>query len=125
MADVLMLPRIGPQNIPLKLYDYMASGTPIVATRQSGAEGILTDQRAFLCAPSAESMANAIVRICEHPDEAALVGGEALHYAQRHFGWGEFVEFTRGIYETAIGDRSQVGRPARLPLPTIASASSS
>ncbi|HWJ18807.1 MAG TPA: glycosyltransferase [Geobacterales bacterium] len=125
MADALMLPRIGPQNIPLKLYDYMASGRPIVAMRQRGSESMLTDERAFLCAPTAESMARAIVRICEHPDEAALVGGEALRYAQRYFGWGEFVEFTRGIYETAIGDRSQVGRPARPPLPTIASISGS
>jgi glycosyltransferase involved in cell wall biosynthesis len=102
MADVLMLPRIGPDNIPLKLYDYMASGIPIVATRQNGHDGILTDQRAFLCAPTAESMADAIVRVCEHPDEAALVGGAALRYAQQHFGWGAFVEFIRDIYGTAI-----------------------
>jgi glycosyltransferase involved in cell wall biosynthesis len=106
MADVLMLPRIGPDNIPLKLYDYMASGIPIVATRQNGHDGILNDQRAFLCAPTAESMADAIVRICEHPDEAALVGGEALRYAQQHFGWGGFVEFLRGVYGTAIAQRA-------------------
>ena len=102
MADVLMLPRIGADNIPLKLYDYMASGNPIVATRQSGHDGILSDQHAFLCAPTAESMAEAIVRVCENPDEAALVAGEALHYAQRHFGWRAFVEFIRGTYATAI-----------------------
>ncbi len=108
MADVLMLPRIGADNIPLKLYDYMASGRPIVATRQAGHDGILNDQRAFLCATSAESMADEIIRACACPDEAALVGGEAQCYAQRHFGWGGFVEFIRGIYGTAIARGSQI-----------------
>jgi glycosyltransferase involved in cell wall biosynthesis len=102
MADLLMLPRIGPDNIPLKLYDYMASGVPIVATRQNGHDGILSDQRAYLCEPTAQAMADAIVRACTHPDEAALLAGEALSYAQRHFGWLGFVEFIRGVYVTAM-----------------------
>ena len=120
MADMLMLPRIGPDNIPLKLYDYMASGVPIVATRQNGHDGILNDQRAFLCAPTAQSMADAIVRICEHPDAAALVAGEALSYAQRHFGWGGFVEFLRGVYGTALSQRTCLDVRQLQPAPLAA-----
>ena len=106
MADALMLPRIGADNIPLKLYDYMASGKPIVAIRQDGHDALLTDQRAFLCEGTVASMAEAIVRVCERPEEAAQVGSAALRYAQQHFGWGTFVEFIRDVYRTTI-DRDQ------------------
>ncbi|MGH3427776.1 MAG: glycosyltransferase family 4 protein, partial [Mycobacteriales bacterium] len=41
LADYLVLPRVGADNIPLKLYDYMASGKPIIATRQRGHESML------------------------------------------------------------------------------------
>lgn len=98
LADVLLLPRVGCQNVPLKLYEYMASGKPIVATRQSGANHLLNDQRGFLCDPTADSMADAIRRACSHPAEAARVASQAMHYAETHFGWASFVEFIRHIY---------------------------
>jgi glycosyltransferase involved in cell wall biosynthesis len=113
MADLLVLPRVGPDNIPLKLYDYMASGIPIVATRQSGHDGILNEQRAYLCGPTAKSMADAIVQACTHPDEAALRAGAALNFAQQHFGWHGFVEFIRGVYITAMaGGQQPDGHPS-------------
>jgi glycosyltransferase involved in cell wall biosynthesis len=102
LADVLLLPRVGFQNVPLKLYDYMAAGKPIVATRQAGANRLLNEQRAFMCDPSAESMADAISRACSHPAEAARIGSQALHYAEQHFGWHNFVEFIRTIYLEVI-----------------------
>jgi glycosyltransferase involved in cell wall biosynthesis len=98
LADVLLLPRVHCENVPLKLYDYMAAGKPIVATRQPGSNRLLTDQRAFLCEPTAESMADAISHACSHPAEAAWIGSQALHYAEQHFGWRSFVEFVRNIY---------------------------
>lgn len=102
LADVLLLPRVKCDNVPLKLYDYMAAGKPIVATSQPGSNRMLNDQRAFLCDPTAKSMADAISRACSHPAEAAWIGNEALRYAEQHFGWRSFVEFIRAIYLEVI-----------------------
>ena len=98
LADVLLLPRVDCQNVPLKLFDYMASGKPIVATRQPGANRLLSEGRALMCDPTAESLAEAIGRACSHPAEAARIGSQARRYAEQHFGWDGFVEFIRGIY---------------------------
>jgi glycosyltransferase involved in cell wall biosynthesis len=102
LADVLLLPRVGCQNVPLKLYDYMAAGKPIVATRQPGSNRLLNEQRAFLCDATAESLADAVARACSHPAEAAWIASQALRYAEQHFGWRGFVEFVRHIYLRVI-----------------------
>jgi glycosyltransferase involved in cell wall biosynthesis len=109
LADFLMLPRICTDNIPLKLFDYMASGKPIVATRQVADEPLLDDTRAFICDPTAESFASAMTRACCSPREAKAVGRASLQYAQRHFSWNPFVEFVRNTYAHAIADGREQG----------------
>ncbi|HEY6454007.1 MAG TPA: glycosyltransferase family 4 protein [Steroidobacteraceae bacterium] len=102
LADYLVLPRVGADNIPLKLYDYMASGKPIIATRQRGHRGMLNGKRAFLCDPTAESLAAAIERACASPGEAAAVANESRQYAELHFGWRSFVDFISQTYMNAM-----------------------
>ena len=102
LADVLLLPRIDCQNVPLKLYDYMAAGKPIVATRQLGSDRLLNEHRAFLCDATTESMADAIGRARSHPAQAAWIASQAMRYAEQHFGWRGFVEFVRHIYLQVI-----------------------
>jgi glycosyltransferase involved in cell wall biosynthesis len=102
LADLLVLPRVGPDNIPLKLYDYMASGKPIVATRHAGYGALLNGARALLCEPTADSLATALVRACTFPGEAAAAAYRSLNYARRHFGWSPFVEFVRDTYGNAL-----------------------
>lgn len=57
MADVLVSPRITGGNTPLKIYSYMASGRPIVATNISSHTQVLDASCAFLCEPSPEGLA--------------------------------------------------------------------
>ena len=113
LADFLVLPRVGGGNIPLKLYDYMASGKPIVATRQAGNQALLDDTRAFICEPDAGSLAQAMVKACSSPRKAAAVAQESAQFARRNFGWNPFVEFVGNTYSRAIGmDRLQDGNLA-------------
>jgi glycosyltransferase involved in cell wall biosynthesis len=102
LADFLVLPRLQSENIPLKLFDYMASGKPIVATRQAGHSEMLNGTRAFLCDPTADSLARAIDRACAFPGEAAAVAYESWRYAQRYFGWRTFVHFVHDTYINAM-----------------------
>ena len=104
LANYLVLPRVGAENAPLKLFDYMASGKPIVATRGAAHEPLLNSSRAFLSDPNAGSFAAAILLAHESPARAASVGVAAQIYATQNFGWARFVDFVGTTYNEAIDE---------------------
>ena len=57
LADVVASPRVKGENTPFKVYTYLASGRPIVATRIATHTQVLDDANAFLVEPTAEAMA--------------------------------------------------------------------
>jgi glycosyltransferase involved in cell wall biosynthesis len=60
LADVLVSPRIRGENTPFKVYSYMASGKPLVATRIATHTQLLDDTLAILVEPDAEAIAAGI-----------------------------------------------------------------
>jgi glycosyltransferase involved in cell wall biosynthesis len=102
LADFLALPRGRTDNVPLKLFDYMASGKPIIATRHSAHDPLLDQTRAFLCDPTPQALADAISRACRSPQEAESVARASRRYADRQFAWGRFVDFVRATYANSI-----------------------
>jgi glycosyltransferase involved in cell wall biosynthesis len=117
LADYLVLPRVSADNVPLKLFDYMASGKPIVATRGNAHEPLLDDTRAFLSEPNAAALSTALLTACASSARAAVVGHAAQAFAAEHFGWGRFVEFVRATYIQALRNPLREGlEPARLAL---------
>lgn len=59
-ADILVSPRIEGANTPMKIYSYMDSATPIVATDLPTHTQVLDDQVAVLAAPQSEAFADAL-----------------------------------------------------------------
>jgi glycosyltransferase involved in cell wall biosynthesis len=110
LADFLALPRGNTENVPLKLFDYMASGKPIIAMRSAAFEPLLDQSRAFICEPTAPSFAAAMICACRSPCEAIAIGRESQRYARRQFGWSRFVEFVRNTYANALRDGQQPSR---------------
>jgi glycosyltransferase involved in cell wall biosynthesis len=98
LADYLILPRVDAENVPLKLFDYMAAGKPIIATRGHAHEPILDGSRAFLCEPSAEGVARGLRAACASPNLAQALGRAAQAYARENFGWERFVQFISKTY---------------------------
>lgn len=60
VADVLVSPRITGGNTPLKIYSYMVSDRPIVATRISSHVQVLDESMALLCDPTEQQLAEAL-----------------------------------------------------------------
>lgn len=86
-ADVLMLPH--PDNdfsqSPLKLFEYMASGTPIVSTRLASICEVLSDRNSVLVKPnSAEALAAGITAVLEDPAGAAARAAVAREDVAAH-----------------------------------------
>lgn len=92
-ADVLALPNTAQEEIsrhytsPMKLFEYMASGRPIVASRIPSVEEVVTDDMAYLVEPDApEAFAEGIRRALEAPREAQERARRAQEAVQ-HFAW--------------------------------------
>ena len=73
-ADVLVSPRRGGRNTPLKLYSYMHSGRPIVATDLPTHTQVLDRTTAVLCDASPAALAEALAAVLAHPESYEALG---------------------------------------------------
>lgn len=106
MADVLVSPRENCSNLPLKVFEYMASGRPIVATDSPCHRTVLHDGLAVLVQPTADAMARGIVKILKNPDEAEILGKAAQIYAKENLNHRAFKDAVLEIQSRgAIGRR--------------------
>jgi len=71
LADVLASPRAKGENTPFKVFTYLASGRPLVATRIPTHTQLLDDTTAFLVEPTAAGLASGIRDVLDHPQDAA------------------------------------------------------
>ena len=98
LADVLVSPRAYGGNLPLKIFDYLAAGRPIVATDIPTHRTVLTEDRAVLVAPRTDALARGILSILEDPGLGRRLSSAARGYAKLHFGWGRFVNSVESLY---------------------------
>jgi glycosyltransferase involved in cell wall biosynthesis len=103
MADVLVSPRAYGGNLPLKIFDYLAAGRPIVATDIPTHRTVLTEDRAVLVAPHTEALAAGILALLQDELRAARLGRAARAYADEHLGWEPFVDSVAALYDEVSG----------------------
>ena len=94
-ATVLVSPRSTGTNTPLKIYQYLRSGCPIVATRLLTHTQVLDDRVAFLTAPTAEGFAAGILEAVSDPESARLVGARARQLAETKYSYESYLARTR------------------------------
>jgi glycosyltransferase involved in cell wall biosynthesis len=99
LADVLVSPRAFGGNLPLKVFDYLAAGRPIVATDIETHRTVLNGDRAVLVTTSPEGLAEGIVSVLCDGAKAAALAGAAREYAVEHLGWGRFLRSVAEIYQ--------------------------
>lgn len=95
MADVLVSPRNSGTNTPLKIYQYLRSGTPIVATRLLTHTQVLNDDVAVLTPPTPEGLAEGMLRVIADPGTASLVAERARHLAETKYSYEVYLARTR------------------------------
>jgi glycosyltransferase involved in cell wall biosynthesis len=77
IADVLVLPRQYGMNAPLKLFEYMTSNKPIVATNIPAHTVLLDKHSAVLVRPEAEAIAQGLARVIQDTELANKLAVEA------------------------------------------------
>jgi glycosyltransferase involved in cell wall biosynthesis len=94
-CDVLVSPRSRGTNTPLKIYQYLRSGKPIVATRLLTHTQVLSDETAILTGTTAREFAAGIIAALQDPGRAAAVGTRARALAETKYSYDAYLERTR------------------------------
>ena len=84
-ADVLVSPRTLGFNTPMKIYSYLDSGKPIVATRLPTHTQVLDDEIAVLSEPDAASFGSALSALLADPARAARIGASGRARARAEY----------------------------------------
>lgn len=113
LADVAVSPRAWGDNLPLKVFDYLAAGKPIVATDIRAHRAALDESRALLCPAGAGALADAVSRVLEDGELAARLSAAARAYAEEQLAWPSFVSAVRELYR-GFDARPRQGRPPRV-----------
>lgn len=103
-ADVLVSPRRSGSNTPLKVFSYLASGRPIVATRIASHTQVLDDTCAVLVAPDAQGLAGGIEDVLDAPGHAAELAASARSRATAHYSVRQYISSVSDAY-TGVGAR--------------------
>jgi glycosyltransferase involved in cell wall biosynthesis len=105
MATVLVSPRSYGGNFPLKVFDYLAAGKPIVATDVPTHRAVLDDRLALLVEPSGSALAEGIARVLTDRELAAALASAAAGFAKRELSWTRFVDLIDQLYVEALDPR--------------------
>jgi glycosyltransferase involved in cell wall biosynthesis len=105
-ADVLVSPRSLGTNTPLKIYQYLRAGRPIVATRLLTHTQVLDDDVAFLTEPTAAAFGRGILDAIADPERARAVGARARHLADTKYSYEAYLSRTRDACAHLFRDRA-------------------
>jgi len=102
-ADLLVSPRIRGTNTPLKIYSYLRSGKPIVATNLLTHTQVLTPDIAKLVDPQPQPFAAAILELMDRPDERARLSAAARAVAEEKYSRESYLRRTAEAYRRLAG----------------------
>lgn len=97
-TDVLVSPRTQGVNTPMKIYSYLDSGKPLLATSLPTHTQVLTDEIACLAAPTPDGLADGMLRLARDPDLRSRLGTAGRAYAQTHHSYPAFAATVAAIY---------------------------
>ena len=94
-ADVLVSPRSSGTNTPLKIYQYLRSGRPIVATRLLTHTQVLDDAVAVLTDATPQGFGDGMLSVINDPARGRAVGESARALAETKYSYEAYLDRTR------------------------------
>jgi glycosyltransferase involved in cell wall biosynthesis len=108
MSDVLVSPRSKGTNTPLKIYQYLRSGKPVVATRLLTHTLVLSDVTAILTDATPAGFADGILAALNDPPRAAMVGRNARDLADTKYSYDAYLDRTRRAYAAMVDTTGEI-----------------
>ena len=99
LSSIIVSPRSRGTNTPLKIYNYLRTSKPLVATDRLTHTQILNQDIAHLVAADKQSFADGIIKLLDDKDYATEVAERARIFAQEHFSDDSYLEMVDDIYQ--------------------------
>jgi glycosyltransferase involved in cell wall biosynthesis len=103
-ADILVSPRIRGENTPMKIYSYMLSGKPVLATRMRTHTQVLDDGNAVLADPDPVRFADALCGLLEDGRKREEIGLRAIRDVEERYSFKVYKEKLARIYAAIAQD---------------------
>lgn len=100
LSEVLVSPRKDGTSIPLKIYSYLSSGKPIIATRTEANTRLLQEDFALLVEPNKEDFANGISRLILQPELRKRLSENSIRFASKIQNKADYIAKVDKIYRT-------------------------
>jgi glycosyltransferase involved in cell wall biosynthesis len=97
ISDALVSPRISGTNIPLKIYSYLKSGIPVVATNLYTHTQTLDKDIAILTDPEPEKFAEGIHMA--FAEEGKKIAQNALHFCKKNYTYDRYLNLVNTSLE--------------------------
>jgi glycosyltransferase involved in cell wall biosynthesis len=102
IADVLVTTRSRGTNTPLKVYQYLRAGRPIVATAIRSHTQVLDEETAELVAPEAAAIAAGLLRVLRDPERARALAEAAGRLARERYSEQAYLDRLSEIVERVM-----------------------
>ncbi len=99
IANVLVSPRSEGTNTPLKVYEQLASGIPLVATNIYSHTQVLTPEVAFLVAPTPEAIGKGITEALNKKEEAVRKISNAKKMYEEKYSRDVYIKKLKTLFE--------------------------
>jgi glycosyltransferase involved in cell wall biosynthesis len=103
ISHILVSPRIAGTNTPLKIYSYLQSGKPIVATNIYSHSQVLNPDVAVLAEPNPAAFAQGILSVLEDVSLAARLGAQARMLSEDRYSLRTYIQKTERALQMATG----------------------
>ena len=106
LADIVASPRRRGVNTPFKVYTYLASGRPLLATRILSHTQVLDDSNSRLVEPTPGGLAEGIRAALADPEETGRRAERGRALVEREYSPVRFAEKVRSAYRPVAAARS-------------------
>jgi len=98
-ADILVSPRLKGKNTPMKIYSYLHSGKPLLATALLTHTQVIDSRVAMLAEPTCEAFSGAMLRLLEDKDLRMKLGTAGKQLIEEKYTYAVFRARLNGLME--------------------------
>jgi glycosyltransferase involved in cell wall biosynthesis len=115
--DIALIPHCDQHNSPVKLFEYLGMGKPVVAVRTPGITDVVLHERHVLLADTGDldGVIEHVARLAENREEASALGRRGLDLVLERHTWQRNAERTYAILQSVV----RAGAPAGIPEPPM------
>ena len=100
LSNILVSPRNEGNNTPLKIYAYLRSGKPIVATKHITHTQVLDEKVAFLTDSTPDDFAQGIIQAMENEKLAKTLSRQAVELAERKYSSEHYIGQIKKLFDS-------------------------